>query len=220
MDARKYFAEWLGTFFLLATVIGSGIMAEQLAAGNTAIALLGNTIPTGAILFVLITMLGPISGAHFNPAVTLTFLIKGEIAARQASGFIIMQILGGLAGMMAAHLMFDLPIWQISEKARHGIGQWSGELIATFGLVATILACVKYRIEAVPAAVGLYITAAYWFTSSTSFANPAVTIARSFTNTFSGINPADMPGFILCQIIAATIATFVMGWLFSGEDDG
>ncbi len=220
MDARKYFAEWLGTFFLLATVIGSGIMAEQLAAGNTAIALLGNTIPTGAILFVLITMLGPISGAHFNPAVTLTFLIKGEIAVRQASGFIIMQILGGLAGMMAAHLMFDLPIWQISEKARHGIGQWSGELIATFGLVATILACVKYRIEAVPAAVGLYITAAYWFTSSTSFANPAVTIARSFTNTFSGINPADMPGFILCQIIAATIATFVMGWLLSGEDDG
>ena len=217
---RKCFAEWLGTFFLLATVIGSGIMAEQLAGGNVAIALLGNTIPTGAILFVLITMLGPISGAHFNPAVTLTFLIRGDIKPVLAGWFVIMQVLGGLAGMMAAHLMFDLPIWQISEKARHGIGQWSGELIATFGLVATILATIRYRVEAVPAAVGLYITAAYWFTSSTSFANPAVTVARSFTNTFSGIQPADMPGFILCQLIAATIATLIMGWLLDSDDRG
>ena len=210
---RPCFAEWLGTFFLLATVIGSGIMAENLAGGNVAIALLGNTIPTGAILYVLITMLGPVSGAHFNPAVTLVFLIRGEIKPGLAGWFVIMQICGGMAGMMAAHLMFDLPIWQISEKARHGVGQWAGELIATFGLVATILACVKYRGEALPAAVGLYITAAYWFTSSTSFANPAVTVARSFTDSFAGIQPADMPGFILCQLIAATIAAIVMGWL-------
>ena len=214
---RPCFAEWLGTFFLLATVIGSGIMAENLADGNVAIALLGNTIPTGAILYVLITMLGPVSGAHFNPAVTLVFLIRREIKPGLAGWFVIMQICGGLTGMMAAHLMFDLPIWQISEKARHGVGQWSGELIATFGLVATILACVKYRVEAVPAAVGLYITAAYWFTSSTSFANPAVTVARSFTNSFAGIQPADMPGFILCQLIAATIAAIVMGWLLDGD---
>ncbi|MBT6256685.1 MAG: aquaporin family protein [Alphaproteobacteria bacterium] len=214
---RPCFAEWLGTFFLLATVIGSGIMAENLAGGNVAIALLGNTIPTGAILYVLITMLGPVSGAHFNPAVTLVFLIRREIKPGLAGWFVIMQICGGLTGMMAAHLMFDLPIWQISEKARHGVGQWSGELIATFGLVATILACVKYRVEAVPAAVGLYITAAYWFTSSTSFANPAVTVARSFTNSFAGIQPADMPGFILCQLIAATIAAIVMGWLLDGD---
>ena len=214
---RPCFAEWLGTFFLLATVIGSGIMAENLAGGNVAVALLGNTIPTGAILYVLITMLGPVSGAHFNPAVTLVFLIRGEIKLGLAGWFVIMQICGGLAGMMAAHLMFDLPIWQISEKARHGVGQWSGELIATFGLVATILACVKYRVEAVPAAVGLYITAAYWFTSSTSFANPAVTVARSFTNSFAGIQPADMPGFILCQLIAATIAAIVMSWLLDGD---
>ena len=214
---RPCFAEWLGTFFLLATVIGSGIMAENLAGGNIAIALLGNTIPTGAILYVLITMLGPVSGAHFNPAVTLVFLIRREIKPGLAGWFVIMQICGGLTGMMAAHLMFDLPIWQISEKARHGVGQWSGELIATFGLVATILACVKYRVEAVPAAVGLYITAAYWFTSSTSFANPAVTVARSFTNSFAGIQPADMPGFILCQLIAATIAAIVMGWLLDGD---
>ncbi|MEC8727147.1 MAG: MIP/aquaporin family protein, partial [Pseudomonadota bacterium] len=206
------------TFFLLATVIGSGIMAEQLAGGNIAIALLGNTIPTGAILFVLITMLGPVSGAHFNPVVTLTFLIRGDIKPVLAGWFVIMQVLGGLAGMIAAHLMFDLPLWQISEKARHGIGQWTGELIATFGLVATILATIRYRVEAVPAAVGLYITAAYWFTSSTSFANPAVTVARSFTNTFSGIQPADMPGFILCQLIAATIATLIMGWLLDSDD--
>lgn len=214
---RPCFAEWLGTFFLLATVIGSGIMAENLAGGNVAIALLGNTIPTGAILYVLITMLGPVSGAHFNPAVTLVFLIRREIKPGLAGWFVIMQICGGLTGMMAAHLMFDLPIWQISEKARHGVGQWSGELIATFGLVATILACVKYRVEAVPAAVGLYITAAYWFTSSTSFANPAVTVARSFTDSFAGIQPADMPGFILCQLIAATIAAIVMGWLLDGD---
>lgn len=214
---RPCFAEWLGTFFLLATVIGSGIMAENLAGGNVAIALLGNTIPTGAILYVLITMLGPVSGAHFNPAVTLVFLIRREIKPGLAGWFVIMQICGGLTGMMAAHLMFDLPIWQISEKARHGVGQWSGELIATFGLVATILACVKYRVEAVPAAVGLYITAAYWFTSSTSFANPAVTVARSFTNSFAGIQHADMPGFILCQLIAATIAAIVMGWLLDGD---
>jgi glycerol uptake facilitator-like aquaporin len=162
-------------------------------------------------------MLGPVSGAHFNPAVTLVFLIRGETKPSLAGWFVIMQICGGLTGMMAAHLMFDLPIWQISEKARHGVGQWSGELIATFGLMATILACVKYRVEAVPAAVGLYITAAYWFTSSTSFANPAVTVARSFTNSFAGIQPADMPGFILCQLIAATIAAIVMGWLLDGD---
>ena len=210
---RRLAAEAIGTAFLLATVVGSGIMGETLAGGNVAIALLGNTIPTGAILVVLILMLGPISGAHFNPAVTLSFLVQGKISASDAIAYVAVQIVAAILGAWAAHLMFEEPVLMISEKIRTGGGQWVAEIIATFGLVATILACVKHRAEAVPYAVGLYITAAYWFTASTSFANPAVTIARTLTNTFSGIRPADAPLFIVCQIIGALLATWVFIWL-------
>jgi len=210
---RRLAAEAIGTAFLLATVVGSGIMGETLAGGNVAIALLGNTIPTGAILVVLILMLGPISGAHFNPAVTLSFLIQGKIASGEALLYIATQIAAAILGAWAAHLMFEEPVLMVSEKIRTGGGQWVAEIIATFGLIATILACVKHRAETVPYAVGLYITAAYWFTASTSFANPAVTIARTLTNTFSGIRPVDAPLFIVCQIVGALLATFVFVWL-------
>ncbi len=210
---RKLFAEWLGTFFLLATVVGSGIMAERLAGGNVAIALLGNTIPTGAILVVLILVFGPISGAHFNPAVTLAFFIRKEITARDSVLYVVFQIIGGIAGVFVAHVMFDNPIIDPSTTARSGIGQWTGEFVATFGLVATILGCLKTRPEAIPYAVGLYITAAYWFTSSTSFANPAVTIARGFSDTFAGIDPNHVAAFIGVQLVAAIIATFTFKWL-------
>ena len=193
---RRLVAEWLGTFFLLATVIGSGIMAERLADGNVAIALLGNTIPTGAILVVLITMFGPISGAHFNPAVTLCFVLRGELEKREAVFYVVAQVVGGILGVLAAHVMFELPLINPSTTARSGVGQWAGEFVATFGLVGTILACLKARTTAVPMAVGLYITAAYWFTSSTSFANPAVTIARGFSDTFAGIAPGDIAAFV------------------------
>lgn len=216
---RRLVAEWLGTFSLLATVIGSGIMAERLAGGNVAVALLGNTIPTGAILVVLITIFGPISGAHFNPAVTLTFLIRREIALTTAAAYVAVQVFGGIAGVMAAHVMFDNPLIDPSSTARTGIGQWVGEFVATFGLVGTILACIKARPSAVPMAVGLYITAAYWFTSSTSFANPAVTIARGFSNTFAGIAPADVAAFVLVQLVAAICATVFFGWLLKAETD-
>ena len=214
---RKLVAEWLGTFSLLATVVGSGIMAERLADGNVAIALLGNTIPTGAILVVLITVFGPISGAHFNPAVTLSFLIRREIAPSAAGLFVLAQILGGIIGVFAAHIMFDNPLIDPSTKDRIGIGQWAGEFVATFGLIGTILACLRARPDFVPMAVGLYITAAYWFTSSTSFANPAVTIARGFSDTFAGINPAHVVAFVAVQLVAATLATFFFGWLL--QDD-
>ncbi len=217
---RRLAAEWLGTFSLLATVVGSGIMAERLAGGNVAIALLGNTIPTGAILVVLILCLGPISGAHFNPAVTLTFTIRKEIAARDAALYVIAQIFGGIAGVFAAHLMFDNPIIDPSMKLRAGLGQWTGEFVATFGLVGTILCCLKARAEVIPYAVGLYITAAYWFTSSTSFANPAVTIARAFSNTFAGIAPANVAAFIAVQLVAAVLATVFFGWLLRDEEQG
>jgi len=210
---RKLIAEWLGTFFLLATVVGSGIMAEQLAGGNMAIALLGNTIPTGAILFVLITMFGPISGAHFNPAVSLSVMIQKAICPARASAYVLAQILGGVMGVMAAHVMFSHPLIDPSTTMRTGFGQWTGEFIATFGLIGTIMACVKARPQAVATAVGLYITAAYWFTSSTSFANPAVTLARSLSDTFSGIYPGHVAGFIIVQLIAAILATWVFGWL-------
>ncbi|MEP3265260.1 MAG: MIP/aquaporin family protein [Hyphomicrobiales bacterium] len=212
---QKLFAEMVGTAFLLATVIGSGIMAEALSGGNVAIALLGNTIPTGAILYVLITMFGPISGAHFNPVVTLAFRFYGTMTTREAGLFILVQIIGGLIGMMAAHFMFELDIVQFSEKARTGEAQWGAEVIATLGLLLTIFGTIKARVEAVPAAVGLYITAAYWFTASTSFANPAVTIARSFTNTFAGINPSHMLGFILAQCVGLLIAVLfikILAW--------
>ena len=210
---RKLFAEWLGTLFLLATVVGSGIMAERLAGGNVAIALLGNTIPTGTILAVLILVFGPISGGHFNPAVTLAFAIRREISPQHSAQYVVVQIIGGLCGVMIAHLMFDNAIFDPSNTARTGVGQWTGEFVATFGLIMTILGCLKARPEAVPYAVGLFITAGYWFTSSTSFANPAVTIARGFTNTFSGIDPAHIAGFIVMQLIAAVAATMIMKWL-------
>ena len=211
--SRRLVAEALGTMLLLATVVGSGIMGENLADGNDAVALLGNTLATGAILAVLITMLRPISGAHFNPAVTVAFLVRREIDARTTLAYIVVQIAGALAGVALAHLMFDIDVLQVSTKARTGFGQWLAEAVATFGLVATILATLKARPSAVAAMVGLYISAGYWFTASTSFANPAVTVARSFTDTFSGIAPADAPAFIAAQFVGALLATGLMAWL-------
>ena len=216
---QKLGAEFIGTAGLLATVIGSGIMGETLAGGNVAIALLGNTIATGAILVVLIWVFGPISGAHFNPAVTIAFLVKGEITVRDAAIFIVVQVLGALVGMLVAHGMFDLALIQESTKVRTGIGQWFAEGVATFGLVATIFGCIRARPDAVAMAVGLYITAGYWFTASTSFANPAVTISRSFTDTFSGIQPADAPAFIGMQIVGAILAVLMLGWLWRAVAD-
>ena len=214
---RKLLAEAIGSFFLFACVVGSGIMAENLAAGNNAVALLGNTLATGAILVVLIAMLGPISGAHFNPAVTLAFRLRGEIETKPALAFVAVQILAGIAGVWAAHLMFDLPVMQYSIKPRTGSGQWLGEAIATFGLVLTILGTIRFAKPWVPASVGLYITAAYWFTSSTSFANPAITLARSLSNTFAGIAPVDVAGFIAAQLAGAIIAVGVARYLFEEE---
>ena len=207
--SQRLTAEFIGTAFLLATVIGSGVMAERLAGGNAAIALLGNAIPTGAILYVLITMFGPISGAHFNPAVTLVFAMRREIAAREGAAFAAAQIAGGAIGVLAAHAMFELPLLQVGDAARTGPAQWLAEVVATFGLILAILATVKNRPEAVPAVVGLYITAAYWFTASTSFANPAVTIARSFSDTFAGIAPSHAPAFIIAQIAGALAAAII-----------
>ena len=193
-------------------------MAERLADGNLALALLGNTLATGAILVVIILIFSPISGAHFNPAVTLVFLIRRDIDAKTALYYTIVQILGGLAGALVAHIMFEQPLIEASTHIRSGVSQWVAEFVATFGLIATILGCLKARPEAIPYAVGLFITAGYWFTSSTSFANPAVTIARTITNTFSGIAPADAPAFILVQLVSASVAVLVLGWLFSGEN--
>ena len=212
-SSRRLVAECLGTALLLATVVGSGIMAERLAGGNVALALLGNTIPTGAILFVLITMLGPVSGAHFNPAVTLAFWMRREIKLNEALAYVGVQVIGAIMGTLVAHAMFEEILLQTSTNIRSGPAQWLSEGVATFGLVATILGTLRWRPEAVPTAVGLYITAAYWFTASTSFANPAVTIARSLTDTFSGIAPENAPGFILMQFVGAAIATGLMAWL-------
>ncbi|MGD9921690.1 MAG: aquaporin [Pseudorhodoplanes sp.] len=209
---RRLAAEALGTGLLVATVVGSGIMAETLTK-DVALALLGNTLPTGAILVVLITILGPISGAHFNPAVTLVFTLKGDLPIREGVLYGAAQIAGGIAGTLAAHLMFALPLIDFSLKTRSGGPQWFAEGVAAFGLVATILAGIRFQRDAVPWLVGLYITAAYWFTASTSFANPAVAIARSLTNTFSGIRPADLPGFILAELSGAVIALLLMSWL-------
>jgi glycerol uptake facilitator-like aquaporin len=211
---QRLWGEALGSFFLFATVVGSGIMAEQLSGGNVAIALLGNTIATGAILYVLITMLGPVSGAHFNPAVSLVMRLRGDCCWRGLAATVAVQIGAGVLGVWAAHAMFDLPIWQLSQHSRTGAGQWLGEFIATFGLLLTILGTAKHRPEAVPASVALYITAAYWFTSSTSFANPAITIARSLSDSFAGIAPADMPGFIAAQLAGALAAHFAAKRLF------
>ena len=210
---KKLLAEFIGTFFLLATVVGSGIMGESLAGGNVAIALLGNTIATGAILVVLIMVFGPISGAHFNPAVTLAFLMRREIALQDSLLYVVVQVIAGLLGAVAAHLMFDQDILQLSAHERTGSGQWLSEMIATFGLVMTILGCVKFRPDAVSFAVGLYITAGYWFTASTSFANPAVTVARAFTDTFSGIYLPHVPAFIAAQLVGAVLATLILGYL-------
>ena len=212
--SRRLAAEGLGSFFLFATVIGSGIMAEALAGGNVALALLGNTLATGAMLFVLITVLGPVSGAHFNPAVTLVMAGRAQLPWRDAAPYILAQLAGGLLGAWAAHLMFDLPIIQYSLKARTGIGQWSGELVATFGLILTIIGTAKHRPSAVAAAVALYISAAYWFTSSTSFANPAITVVRSLSNSFAGIAPRDVPLFIVAQLAGALLAALTATYLF------
>jgi glycerol uptake facilitator-like aquaporin len=215
---RRLVAEALGTALLVTTVVGSGIMAETLTK-DTALALLGNTLPTGAILVVLITILGPISGAHFNPAVSLIFALKRELTGRGAALYIGAQVLGGILGTMIAHGMFALPLLDASMKARTGGAQWFAEAVAAFGLVATILAGIRFQRAAVPWLVGLYITAAYWFTASTSFANPAVAIARSFTNTFSGIRPIDLPGFITAELFGAVIGMLVMAWLLRPEKD-
>ena len=215
--AQRLSAEAIGTAFLLATVVGSGIMAERLASGNVAIALLGNTIPTGAILVVLITMLGPISGAHFNPAVTIVFALRRAISKHEAGLYVIVQIIAGIVGVWFAHLMFDETLLQASQKTRTGSSQWLAEGIATFGLVVTILATIKAREQAVAMAVGLYITAAYWFTASTSFANPAVTIARGFSDTFAGIRPVDVLPFIIAQLLAAMVAHLYCKWQLNAQ---
>ena len=210
--SRRLVAEALGTAMLVATVVGSGIMAESLTR-DMALALLGNTLPTGAILVVLITILGPVSGAHFNPAVSLVFALKREMAPRELLLYVAAQVAGGIAGTVIAHAMFALPLLDASLKMRTGGAQWLAESVAAFGLVATILAGIRFQRTAVPWLVGLYITAAYWFTASTSFANPAVAIARSLTNTFSGIRPIDLPGFIVAQLCGAFVGMLLMNWL-------
>ena len=212
--AQRAFAEWLGTAFLLAAVVGSGIMAAKLAGGNGALALLCNTLPTGAMLAVLILTFGPISGAHFNPAVSIAFALRGELQPRFTFAYIGAQVVGGIVGVWAAHLMFELPLWQFSLTVRTGPGQWLAEGIATFGLVLTIFGCLARTPLAVPYAVGLYITAAYWFTASTSFANPAVTIARSFSDTFAGIAPTGVMMFIVAQLAGMLLAVVVGRWLW------
>jgi glycerol uptake facilitator-like aquaporin len=211
---QRALCEWLGTAFLLAAVVGSGIMAQKLAGGNGALALLCNTLPTGAILAVLILVFGPLSGAHFNPAVTLAFALRDGLPWSTAAVYIVAQLLGGIAGVWTAHLMFELPVWQFSITVRTGPGQWLAEAVATFGLLLTIFGCVWRRPDSVAYAVGLYITAAYWFTASTSFANPAVTVARSLSDTFAGIAPAGVPAFIVAQLAGALAAVVLSHWLW------
>ena len=218
MRHQTLLSEFLGTLLLVCTVIGSGIMAAELAAGNDAIALLGNTIATGAILYVLITIFGPVSGAHFNPVVSLVMYLLKEMPAPMMMAYIIAQIFGGLLGTALAHSMFDQEIFQLSVNARSGLSQYGAEIVATFGLLMTILLGRQSRPEAVPMLVGLYITAAYWFTASTSFANPAVTIARTFTDSFSGIAYGDTPFFIIAQIVGGLIALFIAGFLLQAKD--
>jgi glycerol uptake facilitator-like aquaporin len=212
---RRLAAEAIGTLILVMAVVGSGIMAEKLAGGNQALALLCNTIATGAVLYVIITIFAPISGAHFNPAVSLVMALRGELDGRPTFADVVVQILGGCVGAVAAHLMFGLDLIQLGSTARTGLGQWAGEFIATFGLIATILGCVRFKPEAVATAVALYITSAYWFTASTSFANPAVTIARSLSDTFAGIAPHDAPGFIVAELLGALAGAYLFGWLFA-----
>ena len=213
--SRRLVAEGLGTGLLVATVVGSGIMAAKLADGNVALALLGNTLPTGAILVVLILALAPVSGAHFNPAVTVVVAVSGGLPWRDLAPYVAVQVVGGCLGTLAAHGMFELPLFQTGVTTRSGAAQWFAEFVATFGLLVIILAVVRFRIEAIPMAVGLYITAAYWFTASTSFANPAVTVARGFTSTFAGIALGNVPMFVLAQLAGAMAALGVMRWLLS-----
>jgi len=215
--ARRLAAEAVGTALLLATVIGSGIMAQRLAGGNIALALLGNALPTGAILVVLILIFGPVSGAHFNPVVSLVFALRKELPWRDTIAYIALQVMGAFAGVWIAHLMFELSVWQLSSTLRTGAGQWLAEAVATFGLLLTILGCLRGAVTAVPYAVGLYITAAYWFTASTSFANPAVTAARAFSDTFAGIAPAHVLGFIVAQVFGALGASLFADWLWRGR---
>jgi glycerol uptake facilitator-like aquaporin len=216
--SRRVAAEALGTAFLLATVVGSGIMAQRLSGGNVALALLGNTLPTGAILVVLILVFGPVSGAHFNPAVSFVFALRRELAWSAGALYILAQVAGGVAGVWAAHVMFELPLLQFATTVRSGAGQWFAEAVATFGLVLTILGCLA-RPVAIPYAVGLYITAAYWFTASTSFANPAVTLARSLSDTFAGIAPAGVLPFIVAQFAGALVASVFARWLWPRQSD-
>jgi len=215
--ARRIVAEGLGTAFLLMAVVGSGVMAERLSGGNLALALLANTIATGAALVVLISIFGPISGAHFNPAVTLFFALRREIQPATATFYVIVQIAAAIAGVAIAHAMFGMALAEVSTKLRDGPAQALSEFVATFGLLATIAGSVRFSPALTPALVGLYITAAYWFTASTSFANPAVTIARSLTNSFAGIAPSSAPAFIGAQIAAALMGYLVLGWLFEGR---
>jgi len=211
---RRVASEFVGTAFLLATVIGSGIMAQRLSGGIDALALLCNTLPTGAILTVLILILGPVSGAHFNPAVSIAFALRGDILWPMAGTYLLAQVCGAIVGVFAAHLMFELPVWQLSTHVRTGTGQWLAEAVATFGLLLTILGCVACASAAVAYAVGLYITAAYWFTASTSFANPAVTLARSLSDTFAGIAPTGVVAFVLSQLTGMLAAVVLGRWLW------
>jgi glycerol uptake facilitator-like aquaporin len=212
---RRLLAEGLGTALLLAIVIGSGVMGERLASGNVAIALLGNTVATGAGLVVLITIFGPLSGAHFNPVVSLMFAVRRELSWSNAFAYIVLQVIGAILGVWLAHAMFSEPVLQVSTKLREGWSQGLAEGVATFGLIATILGSLRFRAEATPFMVGLYITSAYWFTASTSFANPAVTVARSLSNTFAGIAPASVPLFIICQVGGAAVGAVLFGWLLN-----
>lgn len=215
--ARRLMAEGIGSAMLFATVIGSGIMAERLAGENIAVALLGNTLAAGAILFVLITMLGPISGAHFNPAVSMVAALRNDLRWSDAALYLVVQVVAGIGGVWVAHVMFEAPVIQFSSRSRTGLGQWTGEAVAAFGLILTILGTVKHRPEWVPASVALYITAAYWFTSSTSFANPAITIARSLSDSFAGIAPNDVPMFIVAQLSGTAAAAGLASMLFPTE---
>jgi glycerol uptake facilitator-like aquaporin len=217
--AKRIVAEALGTFFLLATVVGSGIMAERLAGGNTALALLANTVATGAALVALIISFGPMSGAHFNPVVTLSFAFRADLFWRDVPLYLLAQFVGGIVGVIAANVMFDLPAVFVSSHPRSGMAQLFSEFIATLGLLTVILAARRSHVAVIAIAVGAYISAAYWFTASTSFANPAVTVARSLSDTFSGIRPSDAPGFVLAQLAGGIAATVLFGWLMPSQDD-
>lgn len=212
--SQRLVAETLGTAILLATVVGSGIMAASLAGGNQAVALLCNSIATGAILVVLITIFGPTSGAHFNPAVSMAMALRAEMSWNEVASYVVAQLAGAIAGTLLAHLMFELPALQISTTTRWGTGQWLAEFVAAFGLVLAILGCLQHKVSATAPIVGLYITAAYWFTASTSFANPAVTIARGLTDTFAGIAPTGVPAFIVAQLVGAAVAVWIAQWLW------